>query len=375
MQGLRTCICILASVLGLLGSVRLYSQVVPLSDAIAHWDEDFLSLGNEHQALEVDPDGFRFRLLDSSGALIAPAHVQAGLKLNGHKVVRVQSGAAENRFIVTSAEGLDAEIGIVLENEVLVLTVDPLKEGLQRIELSLGGMPVAYGLGDAGGWSGRLNLVGAQAARYPLKNNGGPQRWQSSFVIFPGNELAGVVFGGKDPAVVLGPEQYTMSVHADEPVSFYYLTGGMPEIYRTYKELLVENGFPWVRPKSRLFELGWESWAALGYQTRDETVLRSISDFQQMGYPIRWAVTGSGFWEEGGTTTSFGKYGNKFPDPMAFKSRLHALDVKWMIGLRTNFVLPGGPHIPKSADRDRNLKETFSTVTRFQPPVWKRITF
>ena len=318
-----------------------------------------LRVGNGQQLLEIQPDGFRFKLKDRTGAVLAPAHAQAGLKLNGSKVVRVQAGAAQGTFTVTSAAGLDAQVQIRIDNDRVMLTVEPLQPGWHTIDLSLAGMPVAYGLGDVGGWSGRLNLVTDQAVRYPLKIDGGGQRWQTTFVVFPDNDLAGVVFGGKQPAVVLGPDAYTMTVKTNKAVSFHYLSGDMPTIYGSYKALLIENGFPWIKPKSRFFELGWESWAALGYQTRDATVLQSIADFQDMGYPIRWAVTGSGFWEEGGTTTSFGRYGSKFADPAAFKAKLHSMDVKWLIGMRTNFVLPGGPHIPKSKERDRNLKGNF----------------
>lgn len=329
------------------------------AEALGRDSSRTLSVGNEHPVVEIQPDGFRFQILDRAACVIAPVHTESGMKLNGERVVRVQPGSGDNVFIVTSSGGLSAEVAITLEDEVVRLTVDPLEAGAHTIELSLGGLPVAYGLGDAGGWSGELNLVTDKNVRYPLVNNGSSKRWQSSFVVFPRNGLAGVVFEGRQPSVVLGPKEYTMTVTADEPVTFYYLTGDMPEIYGNYKKLLVDNGFPWVKPKSRLFELGWESWAALGYQTRDETVLKSISDFQKRGYPIRWAITGSGFWEEGGTTTSFGKYGKKFSDPIAFKAKLYAQDVKWMIGLRTNFVLPGGPHIPKSAKRDFNLKGEF----------------
>ena len=133
----------------------------------------------------------------------------------------------------------------------------------------------------------------------------------------------------------------------------------MSAIYGNYKTLLVENGFPWIKPKFRLFELGWESWAALGYQTRTDTFLDSVKRFQDRGYPVRWAVTGSGFWEEGGTTTDFGQFGKKFSDPEALRRELRQRNVKWMIGLRTNFVLPGGPHIPKTNKRDFNLKGKF----------------
>ena len=339
-----------------LGALALWSAYSVLGDqAVDHgW-----SVGNEHCSVKIQPDGFRFQLVDAASALIAPAHAVSGLKLNGQPVVGVRAGSTQNSFIVTSSGGQTAEVLISLENEVVKLTVDLLQEGSHTIELSMGGMPVAYGLGDVGGWSGQLNLVTDKAVPYRLRIDGGGQRWQTTFVIFPRNDMAGVVFDGTEPTVVLGPDEYTMRVKADQAVTFHYLTGRMPSIYRSYKELLTENGYPWVQPKFRFFELGWESWAALGYQTRDEAVLRSISNFQEMGYPVRWAVTGSGFWEEGGTTTSFGNYGTKFPDPAGFKRKLHAIDVKWLIGLRTNFVLPGGPHIPKSAERDRNLKGDF----------------
>ena len=310
--------------------------------------------------IRVESTGFRFKFTDTTGTILAPAHGQAGLRLDGQAVTATEAHSDRpGHFTVMTAQGLKANVSVASSEGLVSIAVVPEKEGACKIDLSLGGLPVAYGLGDAGGWSGQLNLVTDKNVRYSLVNNGSSKRWQSSFVVFPRNGLAGVVFEGRQPSVLLGPEAYTMTVTADEPVTFYYLTGDMPEIYGNYKKLLVENGFPWIKPKSRFFELGWESWAALGYQTRDETVLKSISDFQKKGYPIRWAVTGSGFWEEGGTTTSFGKFGKKFPAPLAFKAKLHAQDVKWMIGLRTNFVLPGGPHIPKSAKRDFNLKGKF----------------
>ena len=129
----------------------------------------------------------------------------------------------------------------------------------------------------------------------------------------------------------------------------------MEDIYASYQKLLRAKGYPIIKPKFRLFELGWESWAALGWQTNAKTMLDSITKFQENGFPIRWAVSGSGFWEDGGTTTSFGKWGKKFPDAMEFKAKLHQRDVKWMIGLRTNFVPPGGPYKPVTKERDQNM--------------------
>lgn len=323
--------------------------------------------GDDH-VIAIEPDGFRFQITDGEGRISAPAHAICGLKLNGAAVERVSVGDTERQFDLATANGNAAEVAISLESGVVGLTVTPQRAGTHRIELSLGGLPLAYGLGDAGGWSGNVNLVTDKNVRYSLVNNGGAQRWQSSFLICPKNRLAGVVFGGKKTSVVLGPKEYTMAVEAEGPVTFYYLTGEMSAIYGNYRCLLAEKGFPLIKPKFRLFELGWESWAALGYQTNANSFLNSIKQFQDKGYPIRWAVTGSGFWEEGGTTTSFGQFGEKFPDADALKRELHERDVKWMIGLRTNFVLPGGPHLPKTEKRDFNLKvktfngNPFSTV-------------
>ncbi len=311
------------------------------------------------ERMTVEPAGFRFQFTDTTGTILAPAHAQAGLRLDGQPVAATEAGDRPGHFSVTTAGGVKADVNVKASVGLVSITVAPKSAGVCQIDLSLGGLPVAYGLGDAGGWSGHLNLVTDKKVRYSLLNNGGSQRWQSSFVIFPENRLAGVVFEGKKLSVVLGPKAYTMTAHAAEPVTFHYLIGDMQPIYRNFRALLDANGYPNIKPKFRLFELGWESWAALGYQTSADTLLKSVKKFQDHGYPVRWAVTGSGFWEEGGTTTDFGQFGQKFSDPAALKKELHERDVKWMIGLRTNFVLPGGPHIPKTNKRDANLTGNF----------------
>ncbi len=164
------------------------------------------------QIIEIQSNGFRFRITDKNCEVIAPAHSDCGLKLGGSAVARVVPGDAENRFVVTAANGLTAEVAIALENGAVAVTVSPKSGEVSEVALSLGGMPVAYGLGDSGGWSGSLNLVKSAKKRYGLVNNAGSQRWQSSFVVFPQNRLAGVVLEGRSPSVTLGPDQYTMAV-------------------------------------------------------------------------------------------------------------------------------------------------------------------
>ena len=307
--------------------------------------------------INIDPCGFRFNIVDDAGITLAPMHHSDGLRIGNESVFLTKVDPdQEGVFTVATTKGQEVTVKVTTTSGVISVAVEPQKGVAQNVSLSLGGMPVAYGLGDRGGYSRSLNLVSWKSTSYDLKNNGTLERWQSSFVVFPQNQLAGVVFDGKSPSVTLGAQQYTMSVSADTAVNFHYFVGDMQGIYRNYRDHLDKNGFPNVKPKSRLFELGWESWAALGWNTNATTVLKSVTDFQKMGYPVRWAVTGSGFWDTGGTTTSFGKFGKTFPNPAGFKNKMNERDVKWMIGMRTNLVLPGGPHTPKTKHRDGNLK-------------------
>ncbi|MDG1357297.1 MAG: glycoside hydrolase family 31 protein [Akkermansiaceae bacterium] len=314
--------------------------------------------------MEIHAEGLRFSLLDQQGSTLAPAHHVAGASLNG-SALSVISTIDQHSFQLVSKKGERAKLIIKHDMGCTAVTISPDQPATpnkpHKIALQLGGMPVAYGLGDTGGWNQTLNLVNDEETTYSLKHDGGKYRWLSSFVIFPRNNFASVTFDGLNRSITLSKSRFKTTVTGAGAATFYYFTGSMKDIYASYQKLLVQKGYPLIKPKSRLFELGWESWAALGWQTNAKTMLDSITKFQERGFPIRWAVSGSGFWEDRGTTTSFGKWGKKFPGAMDFKEQLHQRDVKWMIGLRTNFVPPGGPYKPVTKERDQNMVvDTFS---------------
>ena len=304
--------------------------------------------------VNIDPKGFRFSFTDKDGQVIAPANEEAGLRID-NKVAYVSGINSDGSYNVVTESGKKATVSLSQNNGTITFKLKS-DSHLGKTSLALGAMPVAYGLGDAGGYNSSLNLIGSKDKIFDLKITPGSKRWASCFVVFPLNKLAGVVLQGQPINVTLGPKTYAMNISAKDEASFHYFLGDMKEIYKNYRAQLDLYNYPKIKPKFRLFELGWESWAALGYETNASTVLQSVQQFQKDGYRVRWAVTGSGFWENGGTTTSFGKFGEKFAEHEEFKKTLHEADVKWMIGLRTNFVLPGGPHIPKSKKRDHNLK-------------------
>jgi alpha-glucosidase (family GH31 glycosyl hydrolase) len=321
------------------------------------WHSGQVALVVGDYTVNVEPRGFRFNIVDGAGNILAPMHPSSGLQLGGESVFLTEVDPdQEGVFTVATASGRTASIRVSAVDGVISVAVDPQQDSEQTISISLGGMPAAYGLGDNGGRSGCLNLVNSAKKSFRLGQNAGGFRWLTTFAIFPQNQLAGVVFDGNSPVVNLSSNSYTMSIKGNQTIRFHYMPGTMEEIYKNYRTLLDKNNFPNVKPKFTFFELGWESWAALGYQTSEHTVLESVADFQENGYPIRWAVTGSGFWEQGCTTTSFGKFGERFSDPQGFKEKLNQKKVKWLIGLRTNFVLPGGPHVTTKKKLDNNLK-------------------
>lgn len=317
---------------------------------------DPVSLGETR--LQIEENNFRFSLLDQTGKHIAPAHTGAGASLNGSPLSVIEKTGADS-FQLISKKGERADLKLSHDKGLIAITITPEQKATihkpHQIALQLGGMPVAYGLGDVGGWNQTLDLINKEETTYNIRHDGGKLRWLSSFIIFPQNNFASVTFDGLARSVTLSKSRFKTTITSAGAATFYYFTGSMKGIYASYQKLLAQKGYPTVKPKSRLFELGWESWAALGWQTNSKTMLESITSFQKNGFPIRWAVSGSGFWEDGGTTTSFGKWGKKFPDAMDFKEQLHQRDVKWMIGLRTNFVPPGGPYKPVTKERDQNM--------------------
>ncbi|TKG94257.1 hypothetical protein EYV94_13315 [Puteibacter caeruleilacunae] len=310
-------------------------------------------------SLEINLANFQFCFKDNKGKVIVPNDTVSGLYIEGSPVVatKVKSEDENWRTLeVTAASGQVADVSVQFEKGVAIFNVSTPDQKEVDFSLRTGGMPVAHGLGDAGAWGKSFNLVEQKDKTFPIVNNGGSKRWLSTFTIFPQNDFAGVFFNKGKKNVVLGPDTYQMNIKDQKNIDFIFFIGDTKTIYKKYQMVRNERGYKDVAPKSRLFELGWESWDALGWNTNQFTVKDILSKFHKEGYPIRWAVTGSGFWDEGGTTTSFGRFGKKFPKPEEFTKWMHDNDMSWMIGLRINFIPSGGPYYPKTKKRDKNLK-------------------
>ena len=84
-----------------------------------------------------------------------------------------------------------------------------------------------------------------------------------------------------------------------------------------------------TQPNIGIFGAGWEAWPALGYNTSQKAVQDDLQLFLDQGYPLRWGVIGSGFWERHGTTTTFGRWNySKYPDPQGMIDWFHDNNLK-----------------------------------------------
>lgn len=321
-------------------------------------NRDQLILGEGAYKLHISPTNLSLKIVEDRD-IVVPADTSSAIFINEQAVTEVELVNKElesAQFHVSTAGGETANVEISFKDGIAIISVKPEESGKNKVSLRFGGMPVAHGLGDAGGWNKTFDLANDEEKTFEIINNGGGKRWISTFTIFPKNDFAGVFFDRGKKSVRLSESTYQLNTEIEGKSTFYLFVGEPKEIYANYKKVRNEHGFEDIKPKSRLFELGWESWDALGWNTNQFTVKDILAKFHKEGYPIRWAVTGSGFWDEGGTTTSFGRYGAKFPDTESFRSWMHQNDIYWMIGLRTNMIPSGGPYFPKTKKRDKNLK-------------------
>lgn len=326
----------------------------------------------ERYTLTIQSAGFRFGLemKDVGGEPIRmiQAHASAGMRLgdNNSPIRRVlgvtRDEAGHDVLRVEAVDGQIAEVTVIAQDYALRFRVVPETRGT-KVAMLLGEMGPAYGLADGAGLLPTTNLHGHDVLG--MRNDGHVCRFLSTFMVFPRHRFAGVVFYPGETSVGNRDGRYFMCSgdglgNQIREINFYYFMGDMTQVYDAYRKARDEQGYPGVAPKARFFELGWETWDWLRFNTSTAQVQSALTQFMDArGYPIRWAVTGSGFWDEDEgflnrqSTTSFGVFHRgKYPNPEAFVDWMHDRDIHWLIGMRTNFVM--------QPDSDRYVQGPFS---------------
>ena len=302
------------------------------------------------------------------------------------------------------------------------------KESLYVIDARTKGIDPVYGMGDFGSQANDYNDMGSDgrvSARDTanvfgltrmsgatsgsgkdwdaVSNRGSCKRFVSTFAVFPSRGMAEVLIEEGAKRVAFTEDQNLQGVFSEPCVDrlYYFFGPTMEQIYADYQTVRVKEGYPDTLPNSQMFELGWEAYGALGWNAYQSSVMESVQGYLDRGYPIGWAVIGSGFWKgdrknaNQGITTSFGMWDDvetprsdglpnpRFPDVAGMMKFFEENDVAVILGLRNNFKASkadggnhndenNGPFMQYAVEHDYLMKNpdgSLRTVTRGDFPA------
>ena len=323
------------------------------------WDPNTgnYELSTPDYRMSIDGSGFRFGFSGFGGAPV-PAHSSHGLAFGGSPIQSILSVNNVDGNDVLRVQAANGELGTVTVHALdsaVRFSISP--DNAATITTQTGGLAnaPAYGLADAAVTGSSTNLAGG--TYNATRNDGNLNRFASSFLIHPSRRFAGVSFYPSDTTVTTNNGRYSITSQNTggagdfKDVDVYYFVGESTDIYSAYRSARTTQGYPDVAPQSQLFEIGWESWDLLRWNANGETVRDAVQEFLDRDYPIRWVVTGSGFWEPTHTTTSFGfldQSPGEYPNPtgpigpngVGFGTWTEQEGIAWLIGQRTSFITP-----------------------------------
>lgn len=325
----------------------------------------------------LEKDGFRYGFRRQGGGVMAPAHPAAGL-LAGDPG-RLSPASSTNylgkvkglhAFEVTMEDGRKISVRMEFAPHAARFELENPADEAIAMALRGGGASPGYGLGDmvTSGWRGAKKSHTYQTEITGFENHdfrsvtGTAARMVSNFAIYPtrGFGLVNIDPGAK---IVVSTEDEIMqgSRHTRKIDALYYFFGTPAEIYAGFLKARNAHGFPVMKPGYDMFGVGWEAWGALAWNTSHRTVMADIDRYLKEGYPLKWAVIGSGFWpqqeERFKATTSFGMWDKeKYPVPEKLKQDFRDRGLRFLIGLRIAF-LPDGPFAAEGVEKGYFLME------------------
>ena len=215
-----------------------------------------------------------------------------------------------------------------------------------------------YGLGDYAIHQSNSNVFGYSTNN--MINKGGESRFISTFTIFPAHDFAQVLFeDGSKRVAVTASENRLGANNVKSVEKLYYFMGSTEQIYKDYKTVRNAEGYLDYKPKYDFFEVGYEAFGSLGWNTYQTSVMEDLQTYLDKGYRLKWGVVGSGFWKgdrnanDQGATESFGIWDDtpdaprtdglpnpRYPDVQGLKDFFHDNDMNLILGLRVNFKAP-----------------------------------
>ena len=355
------CNCVLLFVL--VGLIALADMAV----ATASGMDSTIVFKKENYVVKVEPEGFRYGLWSTDGSVILPAHSSSGLLLLKEPVVQttlVRQTNDEAIFSVTNRVGAKAKVTFTFFDHYFKLAVayDDPQVTKGSILARTGGVAPVYGLADHAGFRRPYSteITGYKSHYFGAGSDHG-ERLVSNFVISPKNGVACINLDpDKKMIAITGTELAQGSYSTEAMPALYYFTGSVKQIYADYLKVRNAEGYKVYKPKYAWFGVGWEAFGALGWHTNHTTVTEDVDHYLDLGFPLRWMVVGSGFWQdqpEYFATTSFGYWDKeKYPDPKQFVDHFHKEGLKFILGLRIAFI-PHGPFTQEGLDKGYFIKK------------------
>ncbi len=317
--------------------------------------------------LQLDKSTTSFAVFDLSGNEEMAAHQESGILFSvGKKSTplpasirsfETRSNQVEGSLL--NENGETALFRLTVEEDHLHVEVWSDDTTEMVFEVRTAAVSPVYGLGDHGSYEGKTNLFGFRNDHFindrTSSHNWNHYRFISTFAIFPSKNLAQVLFAKGEKRIAIDSQENKMGVHG-EKLNAYYFFGSPREIYQAYNVVRESEGYVSKKPKIRFFELGYEAFGSLGWNTFQTSVEEDIDTYLQKGYPLKWAVVGSGFWKgerrkpTEGATTSFGIWDSvpgpkredglpnpRYPDVQGMRDFFKQRGIDLLLGSRINF--------------------------------------
>ncbi len=350
-------------------------------------DDSLIKVKKMGYTFTLQKKGFRYGFKLPDGKAIAEAHSQSGLRFSalGDTVLAdadvtqvLVLGDSLLQGVATTRRGTRAGVLIRFSDQYVQMRITPeVPAGrLTSSKVSAAGFVIdartaplapAYGLGDHGGFGQNTNVYGYENNQFLDTNN--EHRFVSNFTVFPAQGMAQVLFEKGHKRVAITKAENKLGAAKVKEATLYYFFGSMPEIYKNYALVKKKEGYADYKPKFEFFDIGYEAFGSLGWNTYQTSVQKDISTYLEKGYPLKWAVVGSGFWKgerknpTEGATSSFGIWDDatepgrkdglpnpRYPDVIGFKQFFADRNILLFLGLRINFKAPaadGGYYTPQ----------------------------
>jgi len=363
-----------------------------------------IKISHANYNIVIEKKGFRYSFQKKDGTVVADKHSESGLRFTeagGSELFDVITTSLEKKndkqvhMMVSTSNDDQAEVIIELFENYVEFSIIPhddyqIETGVENqgidknereqkalyiIDARTASLNPIYGLGDYGSHANEFNDVDAPCGNHvsaretanlmglvrdEITNQGSCRRFVSNFAIFPRHGFAQVLFDEGKKRVGFTEDENRLGVADVEKVTtlYYFIGDDLKKIYADYKDVRIKEGYPDVKPRYTMFNVGWEAYGALGWNTYQSSVMENIKTYINKDFPLHWGVVGSGFWpgdrrsSTEGTTVSFGMWDDtatprdddlpnpRYPNPEALKSLFTDNNISLLLGLRNHFKDP-----------------------------------